>query len=183
SGHGPATRLTWNRPGSGLTGPRSTGGTAGAAGTTAFGSELTTCIVGSTVRVDAVTVARPVMSLVTVSRTGNGSDGSDRRCGGADNSLGVDAWPAGFPSAALYALRPGVVPVTTRVCDHLSGPVDGRSGSGLFHRWTPLDRFNARRTLSSATKYTVCSSTMGRPMTFAPVGHCHSTAPVPAFRQ
>jgi hypothetical protein len=35
--------------------------------------------VGSTVRVDAVTVARPVMSLVTASTTGNGNDGSAAR--------------------------------------------------------------------------------------------------------
>ena len=34
---------------------------------------------------------------------------------GSIDALGVDTCPADFPSFALYALRPGVVPTTTRV--------------------------------------------------------------------
>jgi hypothetical protein len=45
----------------------------------AFGNGAIGTIVGSTVRVDAVTVARPVMSLVTASTTGNGDDVSVKR--------------------------------------------------------------------------------------------------------
>ena len=89
-GHGSAVGTTGVRFGSGLTAPRSAGGSGGLDSVVTSGSADIGRDVGSMSRVTPLTVARPTMSLEIVTRTGNTRVGSTNRCGTADSSMATE---------------------------------------------------------------------------------------------